>query len=70
MDGEAKPGPMDSGGQNDHTEENAWMDGGFFLVAHLNFEGAGMGNGSGISFMGYNSDQKGTPMTSSTAWAK
>ena len=58
MDGEAKPGPMGPGGKMIMTEENAWMDGGFFLVAHLKFEGAGMGNGSGISFMGYDSDQK------------
>jgi hypothetical protein len=35
------------------------MDGGFFLVIHSDFTSAAMGNGSGIAFMGYNSDEKG-----------
>ena len=58
MEGDAKPGPMGPGGKMTMTEENTWMPGGFFLVSHSKFEGAGMGSGSGISFMGYNPDQK------------
>ncbi|HEX3469914.1 MAG TPA: DUF1579 family protein [Silvibacterium sp.] len=58
MDGEVKPGPMGPGGKMTMTGENAWMDGGFFLVSHSKFEGAGMGSGSSTSFAGYNPDQK------------
>ena len=58
LDGELKPGPMGPGGKMTMTEEDAWMDGNFFLVAHSRFDGAGMGSGTAISFMGYNPDQK------------
>jgi hypothetical protein len=58
MDGEVKPGPMGPGGKMTMTEENSWMEGGFFLVTHSKFEGAGLGSGSGTSFMGYNPDTK------------
>lgn len=57
-DGEAKPGPMGPGGKMTMTEESAWMDGNFFLVSHSKFDAPGIGSGSGISFMGYNADQK------------
>ena len=58
LDGDAKPGPMGPGGKMTMTEEVHWMQGGFFLVSHSKFSGAGMGDGSGISIMGYDSDAK------------
>jgi hypothetical protein len=58
MEGEVKPGPMGPGGKMTMTEEDSWMEGNFFLVSHSKFEAPGMGSGSGISFMGYNPDQK------------
>src|SRR5271170_5385964 len=58
MEGESKPGPMGPGGKMTMAEEDAWMEGGFFLVSHSKFEAPGMGSGSGTSFMGYNPDQK------------
>jgi Protein of unknown function (DUF1579) len=56
--GDMKPGPMGPGGKMTMTEEDSWMDGKFFLVAHSKFSGAGMGGGTGISFMGYDPDKK------------
>lgn len=58
LDGDAKPGPMGPGGKMTMTEEVHWMQGGFFLVAHSKFSGAGMGEGSGVSIIGYDSDAK------------
>jgi Protein of unknown function (DUF1579) len=58
LDGDLKPSPMGPGGKTTMTENNKWMDGGFFLVSHLEFKSVAMGNGSGISFMGYSPEEK------------
>lgn len=57
LSGDTKPGPMGPGGKMTMTEHNQWMEGGFFVVSHSTYKSA-MGNGSGISFMGYKSDEK------------
>ncbi len=56
-EGEIKPGPMGSGGKFTGTNHVQWMDGGFFLVTHSEFNGA-MGKGAETSYMGYDSDDK------------
>jgi len=56
--GDVKPGPMGPGGQMIAEEHNEWMEGGYFLVIHSKFKGGGVGEGSSIAFMGYNSDEK------------
>ena len=48
---------MGPGGKMTESEKCEWMEGGFFLVCHADFKSA-MGNGSGISFMGYSTDDK------------
>jgi hypothetical protein len=58
LEGDAKPGPMGPGGKMTMTENIDWMEGDFFLVSHSHFSGAGMGEGSGVSIMGYDSDAK------------
>jgi Protein of unknown function (DUF1579) len=58
MDGDLKSGPMGPGGKVTGTEQIEWMEGGFFLVSHSTFKGAGMGNGTGISFYGYDPNEK------------
>lgn len=58
LDGDAKPSPMGPGGKMTMTEDAKWMKGGFFVVINSNFSGAGMGQGTGISLMGYDSDAK------------
>jgi uncharacterized protein DUF1579 len=57
VDGEMKPGPMGPGGNMTENEKCDWMDGGFYLVCHSDFKSS-MGNGSGVSFMGYSTDDK------------
>jgi hypothetical protein len=57
VDGDMKPGAMGPGGTVSETEKCEWMEGGFFLLCHADFKSA-MGNGSGLSVMGYSSDDK------------
>jgi len=57
-DGDTKPGPMGPGGKMTMTNESKWMDGGFFLVMHSKFKSADMGEGNGISFLGYDAEEK------------
>jgi uncharacterized protein DUF1579 len=54
--GALKPSPMGPGGKITGTETWDWMDGHFFIVSHSTMSGA-MGNGSGLSVMGYSSDE-------------
>jgi hypothetical protein len=58
LEGEIKPGPMGAGGKLTEDEKCEWMDGGFYLVCHVNFRSAFMGNGEGLAVMGYSSDDK------------
>jgi hypothetical protein len=58
LEGDMQPGPMGPGGKMTETERTKWMDGGFFLISHIDFKSAGMGNGTGISFLGYNANDK------------
>jgi len=57
LNGDSKPGPMGPGGKTTMTERTQWMDGGFFLITHIKFKSP-MGNGTGLSVMGYNSQEK------------
>jgi hypothetical protein len=58
LDGDMKPSPMGPGGKTTLSEHNKWMDGGFFLVSNSEFKSAGMGDGTGIGFMGYSPEEK------------
>lgn len=58
LTGEFKPGPWGPGGTMTETEHNTWMDGGFFLLSHIDFNGGAMGNGTGLSVMGYDPNTK------------
>src|SRR5215469_3988297 len=57
LEGEMKPGAMGPGGNMTENEKCEWMDGGFYLICRSDFRSS-MGNGSGISFMGYSNDDK------------
>jgi len=57
LDGEIKPGPMGPGGKMTETERCKWMDGNFFLEIASDFKSS-MGNGTGVAYMGWNSDDK------------
>lgn len=56
-DSDLKPGPMGPGGKMTMTDDTKWMDGGFFVVIHSQYKSP-MGNGSGLAFLGYDSDEK------------
>ena len=56
-EGVLKPGPLGSGGKFTGTNRVQWMDGGFFLVTHSEFNGA-MGKGTETAYMGYDSNDK------------
>lgn len=71
LDGDIKPGPMGPGGKVTESEKCEWMEGGFFLVCHIDFKTAmTMGNGSGISFMGYSTDDKSYTYREFNSWGE
>ena len=56
-EGDMKAGPMGPAGKFTGTDKIEWMEGGFFLIGH----GAGssnMGSETGISFWGYDTENK------------
>jgi hypothetical protein len=57
LDGDIKPGTMGPGGKMTENEKCEWMDGGFFLICKVDFN-SGMGSGTGMSMMGYSTDDK------------
>jgi hypothetical protein len=70
LEGDAKPGPMGPGGKWTMTERIDWMQGGFFLVSHNEFSGAGMGDGSAISILGYDTDAKKFTYNEFNSWGE
>ena len=57
LDGDMKATSMGPGGKMTETEKCEWMDGGFFVVCHADFKGS-MGSGSGLTVMGYSTEDK------------
>ncbi|MGB8986642.1 MAG: DUF1579 family protein, partial [Candidatus Sulfotelmatobacter sp.] len=57
LDGTMKPGTMGPGGTMTENEKCEWMEGGFYLVCHSDYKSS-MGNGVGLSVMGYSADDK------------
>ena len=55
--GGMQPGPMGPGGKFTGTEHNEMGLGGFFMVGHSTFNATGM-SGTGVSYMGYDSNKK------------
>lgn len=69
MEGDMKPGAMGPGGKTTQTEKCEWMEGGFFLVCHTDYKTT-MGNGSGISVMGYSADDKAYTYREFNSWGE
>jgi Protein of unknown function (DUF1579) len=57
LDGNMKPGPMGPGGPMTESEKCEWMEGGFYVVCHSDYKSS-MGNGMGLSVIGYSADDK------------
>jgi len=70
LEGEVKPNPMGPGGKMSENEKCEWMDGGFFLVCHVDFKSASMGNGSGMGVMGYSADDKAYTYREFNSWGE
>jgi hypothetical protein len=69
LSGDMKPGAMGPGGSMTEDERCEWMDGNFFLVCHSDFKSS-MGNGSGLSLMGYNSEDKSYNYREFNSWGE
>jgi hypothetical protein len=57
LDGVMKPSDMGPGGTMTESETCTWMEGGFYLVCHSDYKSS-MGNGVGLSVMGYSVEDK------------
>jgi Protein of unknown function (DUF1579) len=69
LDGDMKPSPMGPGGKMTETEKCDWMDGGFFLVCHTDFKSS-MGDGAGLSILGYSADDKAYTYREYNSWGE
>jgi hypothetical protein len=69
VQGDAKPNQYGPGGKMTETEANDWMQGGFFLLCHVDFKSA-MGDGTGLSVMGFNPDEKVYTYDSFNSWGE
>jgi hypothetical protein len=56
--GDVKPSSMGPGGKMTESQKCEWMEGGFFLVCHVDFQTANSGSGSGQSVLGYSTGDK------------
>ena len=70
LDGDMKPGPMGPGGKIVETEKCEWMEGGFYLVCHVDFKSNTMGNGSGLTLMGYSPEGKAYTYREFNSWGE
>jgi len=69
LEGDLKPGQMGPGGKITENEKCEWMEGNFFLVCHTDFSGT-MGNGVGVSIMGYSTDDKAYTYREFNSWGE
>jgi hypothetical protein len=69
LDGDMKTSPMGPGGKMTESEKCAWMEGGFFVVCHSDFKSS-MGDGTGISVMGYSADDKAYTYREFNSWGE
>ena len=69
LDGDTKASPMGPAGKVTETEKCEWMEGDFYLVCHTDFKTT-MGNGSGISVLGYSAEDKGYTYREFNSWGE
>jgi len=70
LEGDVKPNPMGPGGKMSESEKCEWMDGGFFLVCHVDFKSANSGNGAGLSVIGYSTADKAYTYREFNSWGE
>lgn len=69
LEGDMKPGPMGPGGKTTENEKCEWMEGGFFLVCRMDFKSS-MGDGTGLTIMGYSTDDKAYTYREFNSWGE
>lgn len=69
LEGDLKPGPMGPGGKMTENEKCEWMEGGFFVICRSDFKSS-MGNGAGLSIMGYSNDDKAYTYREFNSWGE
>jgi hypothetical protein len=69
LEGDIKPSPTGPGGKMTESEKCDWMEGGYFLVCHVDFK-SGMGNGYGMGVMGYSTDAKSYTYHEFNSWGE
>jgi Protein of unknown function (DUF1579) len=70
LEGDVKPSSMGPGGKVTETEKCEWMEGGFFLICHVDFKTANSGNGSGLSVLGYSTSEKAYTYREFNSWGE
>jgi hypothetical protein len=70
VEGDVKPNPMGPGGKITENEKCEWMEGGFFLVCHVDFKSANSGSGSGLSVIGYSTVDKAYTYREFNSWGE
>ena len=69
LDGDTKASSMGPAGKVTESEKCEWMEGNFYVVCHTDFKTT-MGNGSGISVMGYSADDKSYTYREFNSWGE
>lgn len=67
--GDMKPSSFGPGGKMTENEKCEWMDGDFFLLCHTDFKSS-MGDGSGLSILGYSTDDKSYTYREYNSWGE
>ena len=67
--GDMKPSSFGPGGKMSETQKCDWMDGDFFLLCHTDFKSS-MGDGSGLSILGYSTDDKSYTYREYNSWGE
>jgi Protein of unknown function (DUF1579) len=62
-------GPSSPGGTITENEKCEWMEGNFYLVCHTDFKGS-MGNGTGLSILGYSTNDKAYTYREFNSWGE
>jgi len=70
LQGDVKESPMGPAGTVTENEKCEWMEGGFYLVCHVTFTSKTIGNGSGISILGYSKDDKAYTYREFNSWGE
>ncbi|HEX3819188.1 MAG TPA: DUF1579 family protein [Candidatus Sulfotelmatobacter sp.] len=70
LEADMKASPMGPGGKITENEKCEWMEGSFFLVCYTDFKSVAMGNGTGLSIMGYDTDAKAYTYREFNSWGE